>query len=608
MTTTAAARRIPLSLARNGLTVAIVGGCIWLLCNRFSSIDPAHLARALAQVGPLQWLGALATVVVSFLAVAGQERALLRHFGLRVPFLSAARAGMAAAAVGQTVGFGPLTGALVRRRLLPGLTIPQALGLSTAMTVGFAVVIAVMTSAATLLSPELPHQTAAAVVLAIAALALGVIVWQPSLAGRRLPLPNLFTTLSFLGWLALDLASLCLTLWILFPAESAPDLFRLLPAFLLALGAGLASGAPAGIGVFEVTLLAQLPGVDEANLIAAVVSHRVMAYALPMLVGSIVALAGPGDLPGVLAPDETTDIPVAVSHRAEARLAGQGGLALIPAGLRQAWLSVGLPHCRVALRDPFPGRRLPDMTRALLGLRARARDESRIPVLYKAEARMAATARRQGFRTIRIAEEAWLVPARFSDTGPHLSGLRRKLRHAAKSGITCAPGTAWLPLADMAEISRQWVEAHGGERGLSVSRFDIARLAEQRCFLARDQQGKLVAFVTFHVVAGEWSLDLVRFGAGLPDGTMHALIRCAIASAAAERVPRLSLAAVPEPGFGLTGWPGRIALRLTERSRGLAQFKRSFAPHWSPLYLAAPGRPALAIAALELARAIHRRD
>ena len=71
-------------------------------------------------------------------------------------------------------------------------------------------------------------------------------------------------------------------------------------------------------------------------------------------------------------------------------------------------------------------------------------------------------------------------------------------------------------------------------------------------------------------------------------------------------VAELSLAAVPEAGFGLSGPLGQVVRRATQGSVGLAQFKSAFAPRWRPLYVAAPSRLALLIGGLEVARAVLR--
>ena len=90
----------------------------------------------------------------------------------------------------------------------------------------------------------------------------------------------------------------------------------------------------------------------------------------------------------------------------------------------------------------------------------------------------------------------------------------------------------------------------------------------------------------------------------VPDGTIYAMIVRALEMARWLEVAEVSLAAVPDPAFGLSGPLARIVRRATRGSVGLAQFKSAFAPHWRPLYAAAPSRLALVIGGLEVARAI----
>lgn len=211
-------------------------------------------------------------------------------------------------------------------------------------------------------------------------------------------------------------------------------------------------------------------------------------------------------------------------------------------------------------------------------------------------------ARAAGWQVLAIAHEAWLDPRQFDLTLPSRSGLRRKLRKAGAAGVRITSGTA-LPLAEMGRIAALWAAAHGGERGFSMGRYSAAYVTGQQVFLAHCD-GRLMGFATLHRAQREWTLDLLRHGPDAPDGTMHALVAAAIAEAARQRLPRLSLAAVPEAAFA----PARILDRMLARfgcdGAGLLQFKAMFAPEWQPLYLAAPHRPALALATYEIARAI----
>ena len=122
---------------RLGLVVGLVGFCLWHLSGHASTLRPDQIAAALHGLTAQQWLGGLAAATLAFFAVAGQERAAFAHLGLPVDPGAGRRAAMTAAATSQTAGFGPVIGAIIRRRLLPGLTIRQSATISLVITVGF---------------------------------------------------------------------------------------------------------------------------------------------------------------------------------------------------------------------------------------------------------------------------------------------------------------------------------------------------------------------------------------------------------------------------------------------------------------------------------------
>ena len=70
----------------------------------------------------------------------------------------------------------------------------------------------------------------------------------------------------------------------------------LLPAFLLGLGVGLASGCPAGAGPSEAVMALHLPRLDTHDLLASLLALRFVAYVLPALCGGVRALVGPSVL------------------------------------------------------------------------------------------------------------------------------------------------------------------------------------------------------------------------------------------------------------------------------------------------------------------------
>ena len=591
-------------MAKPAVTLVIGAGLLWLLVSRLGHLDPVAIRDAVHDVALHQWALALVAVAVSFLAVGGQERVLHRHLRTGVTGPQAFCAGIAAGAVSQTAGFGPLTGAMVRWRLLAGLTLWQATRISSALTVGFLSSLAILASVVLVALHATRYAALGWAILTGAAFMFTLATVRPVWLPKRSLWPNAITMLAFLFWAALDLAALCVALWTLFPEPYAPAFTTLLPVVLLALGAGLASGAPAGVGAFEMVLIALLTDIPTEPLMAAVLAWRAVFYALPAILGALWTALAPRTAPhrpDPHRPDPYRPAPyrpapqphsATLASRAETALRRQGELSLQRCA-GQTVLTGRTPHILVAVFDPFPGPARTDTLAALVRL---ARAENRLPALYKADARLAATARRFGLRPLRIASEAVVTPSGFDLTSPALASLRRKLRKAASAGVTITRNHDRHCPA-LARINADWAHHHKGERGFSMGRFCPVYLSSQRLYVAW-HAGQPVAFASFHTAAQEWTLDLMRHAATLPDGTMHSLIAAAIADARSSAVPRLSLAAVP-------AFPARLRRLLPAESDGLARFKQTFAPRWEGRYLCAPTLATLALAMAEIGRAIH---
>lgn len=606
-------------LTRAGLSLAITGLFLWLLSDRLAQIDTAALSRALGRIGPGQWALALALTAVSFWAVGQYDAVVHRHLATGLPGRAARRAGICAIAVSQSLGLGLISGAILRWRMLPGLSLWQATRITAAVALSFLAGWAVVTSVVLLALPAAPFRGTAALGLALAHGLAALCIAAPRLPLRPFRWPNAFTLSRLVGLCALDTIAAALALQVLLPADSGLAFASLLPAFLLALGAGLVMGTPGGMGAFEVTFLALMPANAEAALLPAILAWRVVYYALPAMLGAGFALLGPPAR--LLHPAEPASLPP--DARAEAGLIGQSGLDLLPTG-RGVWLAGRRGHCLIALLDPMGRHDSATLDHALRSISRTARAEGRMPVLYKAGRRLAARARRRGMALRRIGWEAWIAPADFRLDRACRAGLRRKLRRAEAAGITvrayaggsssaARPGDTpeapdWTILDHIAAV---WRRSHGPERGFSMGRHDRAHLQAQRLYVAF-QRGRPVAYVSFHTAPQEWTLDLMRHLDDLPDGTMHSLVTAALFDAQALGLARLSLAAVTDgaitPRQSRPDLPGRLLAVLAPETAkdGLYRFKSCFAPRWTPLYLAAPSRPGLVLAALSLWRAITR--
>lgn len=585
---------------RAGVSILALAGFLWLLSDRMAQIDRNALTLAFGQIGWADWGLAFAFTGLSFWAVGHYDAVVHRHFATGLPAAQARRAGICAIAVSQTLGLGLISGAFLRWRMLPGLSLWQATQLTAAVALSFLMGWAVVTALVLVTFPAAPFKGPAGLVLLASALGLALSIWRPGLLGRRWRLPNAFTLGRLFGLCALDSLAAAMALHVLLPAGAEPALALFLPAFLLALGAGLALGTPGGMGAFEVTLLELLPATAEAPLLAGLLAWRAVYYALPALLGAGLALAGPRATPRPRSLTAPGSCPI--HPRAETGLAHQGTLRLAKLGDAR-WLLADTGHCRIGLFDPDSPANL---AAALQTFRQSANAEARVPVLYKIGPRMAVVARRNGMAVRRTGWEGWLDPQGFRLAASSRAGLRRKLRRAEAAGIHVQEATpATTPWPELDRIARAWAKAHGGERGFSTGRYDRRYLARQRLFIAwcGDQP---LAFASFHATDEEWVLDLIRHDDSLPDGTCYALVMAALNSARAEGALRFSLAAVPEGAIckGLRSTRLLAALAPETAAPGLLRFKSAFAPRWKPLYLAAPGRSGLFIAGLSLWRAI----
>jgi phosphatidylglycerol lysyltransferase len=611
-------------VGRQLLPLVVVGLVFWVLRARLPTLDATQIWATLHQVEAGQWALAALASAASFWAVGRYDQVLHGLLGTGVASRQGRLAGTLSIAIAQFAGFGVLSGALVRWRLLGGLSLAQALRVSAAVSVSFLVGWAAITAIAILASGvSIYHARPIAVtVLVGVAMLVALLAWQPArIGGKRLAsLPSLraFAAITLLA--LVDTAFAGAALYALLPTGIAIAPATMFTAFLIALGAGLIGGTPGGIGPFEVALFTLLPMVPPDQLLASALAFRLVYYVLPAGLATIVLLRGPLAPPRATPPqlDRAPASPFLrpaveralwAAPRAEANLLRQGDFGLLSRDAQPLALAAPVGQALVMLADPIGTSRASatgDTLRALADLADLARRRQRAPLLYKCSARSAACARTLGWSTLAIAQEAWLTPARFTTTGPAHRQLRRMLRKAHGAGIKVREGTRQLPLDQMQAVSEHWAARHGGERGFSMGRFGRDYVSCQRVFLAW-RGDDLMGFVTLHEARAEWTLDLMRQHRGAPDGTMHLLVRHAIASAAAAQCARLSLAALPHPGSGDAPLVAAARARLIRAGGGdgLRRFKASFGPNWQPLYAAAPGRIGLALGLLAIAARIN---
>jgi len=571
--------------------------CLSVVYERLDPNAFDGLGQALASVDPAQWIMAAVATVISFGALGWYDVVAHRHFRTGLPPWQAAISGAVAIALAQTIGFGALTGALARWRMLPTLNMLTAAKITFGVAISFLMALAPILGLMLWITGNAYALPWAPVLLALP-LGTSLLLLTRRFFTGVFRLPSLPAQARIALLALVDTIAAAAALYVFLPAECPPFLM-VYSAYLMALALALLTGAPGGLGAFELTLLTALPQVPDSALLVAIIAFRLMYYVVPAIC-AIIALARPLQSPR--APEATGPVrrellqngraELAVCQQNEARAVKHGGATLAV---------VETPHTATALFDPLNGR----LGDALPGLHNHAKARNLMPLIYKCQARSAVEARKAGWHAVYIADEMVLNPATFHTEGSAFRQLRRKLRQASAAGVWCSD-TQMPSVTVLRSIDAAWRARNGRARGVSMGRFCPEYIFTQRLYTAYVGK-RAVAFATFHHNTDELCLDLMRALPDAPQGAMHALLYAAITDAATEGRRRLSLAALPRQANESLSWPERklLAFNQSAQGQGLSQFKTCFCPHREPLYAAAPNRLVLLLALSDLARAIR---
>lgn len=578
------------------LSAMLVAG--WLIARLPGDLTWALLWSGLRNLTALQSFWAILLTAISFWAVGKYDGAIHKVIGTGITEKDAAASGRIAIALSQTLGFGLVTGTLIRWNWFRGhLSAVQAGKVTAAVALAFLVGAMVLAS---FLAPmtDIAAFRAAPVVGAIVLLVLIAASFRRSRPGAgRFSAPPLKLIVALAVWTTVDIIAAGLAFWSLLPEPQISSLLPVVAAFAITLPIALLSGAPGGVGVFEAAMLMLLGKFVPADVIAACAAFRAVYYAGPALLAVLFLARGRKGFNATV-PDPAGPAPGKPLPEAE------------PAG-RNYWHGpVGdeirsdvarLPQSLVGLSIPVSHEARDSSEAALVALARRAHAQGRAAALYKCDARSAASARALGWCAVRLARDAILDPMRFETNGRPKRQLRRKLRQAEASGLwaECAMGT--LPLSQIAQVDRLWSGTIGTARGFSMSRPGEADLSNQMVFLVwRGTQ--LQGYCSFHMAPDCWTLDLMPFRPTAPNGAAHLAIITAIEAARLREIGRLSLAAVPAIGRS----PHLAPLKWLISNHGLDRFKASFEPRWAPRYITAPGVVDLVLASLDIVLAICR--
>lgn len=292
---------------KGGLTGAIilaVAALAWTALSHLAAeISYQEVVDALRDTPGWAIAVALGCTALSFLALTLYDWSALAYVGARVPYPVIGLTSFCAYAVGNTVGFGPLTAGAIRYRFYTphGIEPEDVARIVGFVTATFGIGVAGTTALGLLVAGDvtglglpawLAHGIGAIGVAALGLLVLLARKHDSVPVGRwrvDLPRPHLLLT-QYAATLA-DIAAAGATLWVLLPSTDIT-----LPGFIaiyaVAVGLGVLSHVPAGLGVFETVVIAALGGrADTEQVLGALLLYRVIYHVVPLLLaGLLVAL------------------------------------------------------------------------------------------------------------------------------------------------------------------------------------------------------------------------------------------------------------------------------------------------------------------------------
>jgi phosphatidylglycerol lysyltransferase len=554
------------------------------------TLDWGEVGQSWSGITPLQWSLAILATAASFAALGQYDVIVHRILNTRISARAAQASGAAAVALSQTLGFGLIVGTLARWRGLHRLDIAVASKVTALVSISFLGAWLTLFALAGLLLPHglpVPSYVFQASLFSAACFTFYTALKRHiTVAGYRTRLPSLRAIFALMCFALIDTGFAALAFWVLIPSSADILFAQLFPIYLICLGVALVSNTPGGVGPFELTLLWAIPDTNINELLAALIAFRLVYFALPASLGMLYMFRPLND--------QTEVSRVALFARGlhpETSSALQTGATLITPNGQIIGATARTTQSTTLLFEPAA-----KLQSSLTALSLQASTSATIPLFYKCNARTALQLRAHGLSVVRIAQDGLIDLKDAKLETPQRRTLRRKLRKIEKSGVEVNKLTLTKEtISTLDRIDRDWHGINGTPRGLSMGRFCEAYLTTQDVFGA-SQNDRLIAFISCHKTSEAWTLDLMRSSADASDGTMHALVWAAIKAAKNQQCKTFSLASTPyEEAFVLKAVE-KISFLSPPHSKGLAQFKRAFAPRWQPLYAAAPSRMGLFLA------------
>jgi glycosyltransferase 2 family protein len=297
---TAARKRIGWSSLTGAASLTIVAVSAVALYKLLHGIDVRSFVAALRAQSPHGLLLAGGFVAASHFMLTCYDVFALHAIGRNaIPYRAAALASFTSYTIGHNVGATIFTAGIIRYRVYAfwGLRTRDiaAIAFMTSLTywLGNALVLGVgLLSAPDAVGAldRLPTSGNRLIGLALLIGLAGYFLWlfpAPRRIGRshwQIVIPSPRSTLVQISIASVDLVFVGLAMYVLLPPQPALDFLHLLTIFATALLIGVASHAPGSLGVMEAVMLLGLPQFKKEELLACLLTFRLLYFVLPFAV------------------------------------------------------------------------------------------------------------------------------------------------------------------------------------------------------------------------------------------------------------------------------------------------------------------------------------
>ena len=292
-------RRFGLSWIAVAISLVIVAIAAVTLFRVFHQIELGRVVAALKAQSLRGLVVSCGFVAAGYFALTCYDVFALQAIGrTNVPYRVAALASFTSYTIGHNLGAAIFTSGFIRYRMYSawGLSVSEiariafitglTYWLANAFVLGCGIALAPGAASAI---DHLPASVNRLIGLAALMAISGYMLWllpRPRTIGRspwRIVLPDPPSTLVQIGIGSLDLIFVSLAMYALLPDQPAIDFFDLIVIFVTAMLIGVVSYVPGSLGVMEAAMFIGLPQFCREDLLASLVTFRVLYFVIPLL-------------------------------------------------------------------------------------------------------------------------------------------------------------------------------------------------------------------------------------------------------------------------------------------------------------------------------------